>query len=217
MRSLGSITATLTLLAIAGMSAAADRIATSDRRAAPSSGFRGEYDINDLRLTTGFLPKNNETDSSNFNWASNYRLAVTGMRSGGQFEDHGGLIYGGEFALNFATRTKNSVKVSENSQMFIGMVGWGYKLAPMPAIHFEGTPFLGIGLSEWEMTGQGHPVAFAYEYGLRGAAYYTFESMWQLGLDLRYQVHHAEPSFGNNSISFKTQGFAVLFSGGKRF
>jgi hypothetical protein len=224
MPSFRALSATLGLLALAAAATAADRIATSDqyvsgRSSNPVGGstMSGEYDVNDLRLTVGFLPKNNEADSSNFNWAQNYRFAVTGMRSNGRFTDAGGIVYGGEFALNYATKTKNGVKVSENSQMIDIMGGWGYKPEALPALHFEGMPFFGIGLSEWEMTGQGHPTAFAYEYGLRAAGYYTFDSMWQAGLDLRYIEHHAEPSFGDNSISFKTNGLAILFSGGRRF
>ncbi|MBA3708849.1 MAG: hypothetical protein H0W83_08540, partial [Planctomycetes bacterium] len=127
-----TISATLFVLSAAGYASAADRIVSSHARA---DGMVGEYDINDLRLTAGFLPKNNEADSQSFNWASNYRFAVDGMRSNGRLNDYGGLVYCGEVAFNFATRTQNSVKISENSQMFIGMVGWAYKLPNLPALH----------------------------------------------------------------------------------
>jgi hypothetical protein len=214
------LTLSLTLAAIAGFQplSGADSI-TGRRVGDPSPRASGPivhtdaYDINDLRLTVGFLPR---ATGDGEDWSSNNRIAVTGMRAN-PLGPYGGLIYGGEFSINFASVTENSVKTSETSELVEAMVGWGYKLAEIPALHFEGTPFFGVGLAEWSQTNNGDPIAFAYEYGLRAAGYYTFTNLWQAGLDLRYVSHHSNPSFNSDSVNFDNDGIAILFSGGKRF
>src|SRR3954470_23117078 len=63
-----------------------------------------QYDINDLRLTGGFLPKGNEVDGTGFSWSRHYRIALSGMRAGQPLEEYGGFIYGGEFAIDTARK-----------------------------------------------------------------------------------------------------------------
>ena len=209
---------TAALAALASTATGADTV-----RAAPlhQSSVGGElYDINDLRLTAGFLPKNNDIDGTGNNWSHNYRLALTGMRAPSPLEDVGGFIYGGEVAIDTAKKNTSFANVSDTRLMVDVMAGWAYRLGNMPQIHFEGTPLFGIGFERYHSSIGGNSTVFGYEYGLRAAGYYTFENRWQAGLDLRYLVNHSEPDFGSaggGSVKFETKGLAVLFSAGKRF
>jgi hypothetical protein len=218
MRLSGTLTViTAALAALAATATGADTV-----RAAPlhQSEVGGDlYDINDLRLTAGFLPKGNEIDGTGFNWSHDYRLALDGMRAPNRLEDIGGFIYGGEVALDTASKNTPGNDFSVTRFMVDIMAGWAYRLNNMPNVHFEGTPFFGIGFEKYHSDVGGSPTAFGYEYGLRAAGYYTFENRWQAGLDLRYFVNHSEPDFGGSigSVKFETSGLAVLFSGGKRF
>lgn len=220
---LSVITAACAALAPAaqGADTTSTRTHSDTVRAAPLHGsVNGEqYDINDLRLTAGFLPKNNDIDGTGFNWSHDYRLAIDGMRSPQPLQDFGGFIYGGEFAIDTARKNTPGNSVSVNRFMVDAMAGWAYRLAQIPNLHFEGTPFLGVGFERYHSTVGGSPTALGYEYGLRVAGYYTFENLWQAGLDLRWFNNNSEPDFGGGigSVKVETSGLAVLFSGGKRF
>jgi hypothetical protein len=209
---------TAALAALAAAAPAADSI-----NAAPyqHSAVAGEqYDINDLRLTAGFLPKNNDVDGNGFNWAVDNRLALTGMRAPNPLQDYGGLIYGGEFAIDHARRTTSTDRITLYRFMVDAMVGWAYRFDQLPGMHLEGTPFLGLGFERYHSDLGGSPTALGYEYGLRVADYYTFTNKWQVGVDLRWYNNNSEPDFGTaagGSRKFETSGIAVLFSGGKRF
>jgi hypothetical protein len=209
------ITAALAVLAPAA--SAADTIRSAPLHRGSVSGE--QYDINDLRLTAGFLPENNKADGHGANWSHDYRLALTAMRAGKPLEDMGGLIYGGEFAIDNAGKNSPTGDFSVIRFMVDGMVGWGYRLGNIPNLHFEGTPFLGIGLERYHSEFGGNPTTLGYEYGVRAAGYYTFDNLWQVGLDLRYISNQSEPEFGGSvgSISMDTSGLAFLFVGGKRF
>lgn len=169
-----------------------------------------EYEINDLRGEIGLLP----THATNgVDWDSNIRLGVQAIRSTPRMGDYGGLIYGGEFSLNFA----NDSRVDMMSEVITGMVGWGYKLQQVEGLHFEGTPFLGLGFAQLSTAGGNDASSLYYEFGLRVAAIYTFDNLWQIGGDLRLMRNHVSPDFGSGNFDIDTSGPALLFVVGKRF
>lgn len=231
MRLSATLLALLTVAASPVLAVDSDRDRDRDRdsvgssrgtvRAAPlRSTITGElYDINDLRLNAGFLPEHTTANGNGYNWDHNYRLGLLGMRAPKALGEAGGLIYGGEVSFNTGSKAVPGNETSATTLMFDGMVGWAYRLDAYPAIHFEGTPFLGIGMGRYSDDIGGSTTEFTYEYGLRAAAYYTFENMWQAGLDLRYMQTIAEPQFGGGigGVDLKTTGLAILASGGKRF
>ncbi len=218
---ISALTATLALMAIPMPSAVAmdrDNQATVNRATGntrPSLGHENarsgnSYEINDLRGEIGLLPNH---ASNGVQWDSNIRVGIQAMRSTERMGDYGGLIYGGEFSVNFA----NDPRVDMNSEVFTGMVGWGYKLQQVEGLHFEGTPFLGLGFAQLKASGGNSADSLYYEYGLRVAAIYTFENLWQIGGDLRLLRNHVSPDFGGGNVDINTSGPALLFVVGKRF
>jgi hypothetical protein len=216
-----SVSATLTVLASsAAMGVDRDTMNRATGNTRPSLGHEnarsGEtYEINDLRAEIGLLPNNTSTSGGgrDVEWDSNVRIGVQAIRSMERMGDYGGLIYGGEVSLNFAS----DPQVDMTTEVVTGMVGWGYKLQAAPGVHFEGTPFLGLGFAQLSAAGGNDANSLYYEYGLRVAAFYTFENLWQLGADLRLFRNHVSPDFGSGNIDINTGGPAILFEAGKRF
>jgi hypothetical protein len=221
MRLLATATLVATLsAAVAPLAAVETAPRTSSQVDAGNSEVNGElYDINDLRLTGGFMPKHNQVDSTSSNWSKDYRLSFMWVRSPSPLQDIGGLIYGVEGTFDSAGKSTPSGDVSVLRFMGNALVGWAYRLPNHPSLHFEATPMLGLGFERYHSAVGGSPTTLGYEYAFRVAAYYTWMNMWQAGLDLRYLSNHSEPDFGGGvgSKKFNTQGGAVLFSVGKRY
>ena len=183
----------------------------------PPSG--SVYEINDLRLRVGFLPDHVDAGGHGGNWDNNFSIGVLAMRAPHPLTQAGGLIWGCEGSINTASRDQSGDRTSYVGFMTDIMVGYAYRLPQLPNLHFEGTPFLGIGVDHFQDDAGGSPTAFTYEYGLRAAGYWTFPNLWQAGLDLRLMETKAHPDFGGpvGSVTVTTDGVAVLFTGGRRF
>ncbi len=200
--------------------------------------------VSDIRLEFGIMPNNFEASSSTRvtsssgtvtnssssndkqNADSNWRGAVQLMF--GNLASSGGFVYGGEVAVNYAKFSNGGTKTTQTSPVADIMLGYGF--APTKEWHFEVTPFAGIGVSYGDVSGDNQVDAnydaVYTEYGLRAATYYTFESHWQVGLDLRYIAAQSNPEFdytttGNNSVHQEqdqsNHGFSGLIGVGRRF
>ncbi|MBA3687036.1 MAG: hypothetical protein H0W72_17590 [Planctomycetes bacterium] len=182
------LTSTLTALALGSPLAAADQ------------------GINDLRGLIGFWPANHESGNSEFGDDS-YRIAIEYMRSLKELEDIGGFIWGIDLSY-----TDSGFDGGGDAQAIVvtGHAGWAYALEQVPELHFEGTGFLGLGN---EQVDPGDSDGLYREFGLRAAGYYTFDSDWQVGLDLRL-VLDAESNQDGGDL--ENDGLAVLFGFGKR-
>lgn len=199
----------------AGGSNAAAPTAAGDR--SPYSGLL--YDINDLRLVAGFLPDGNTAAGQDYDWNHNYRLAIDWFRTPYALGTAGGFLYGGELSFNNGSTSVPGDRTSYYGLMFDAHAGWAYRPQQLQELHFEGTVFLGLGFDRYHDDLGGSPNPLAYEYGLRVAGFWTFENLWQVGLDLRYLENQSKPEFGGGvgSTTFKTTGGAILFEVGKRY
>jgi hypothetical protein len=201
--------------------------------------------VSDLRLELGIMPNNFDADSSirvtnssgtlissssssdQENADSNWRGAIQAMF--GNLGDSGGFLIGGEIAVNHATFSRGGGNdFTQTSPVADLMLGYGF--APSKPWHFEITPFGGIGVTYGNYQNN-NQVDLNYdqvytEYGIRGASYLTFDSGWQLGVDLRYVVAQTNPEFdytttGNNTVSEdqdqENHGFSGLVGIGRRF
>lgn len=168
--------------------------------------------INDVRGIVGFWPENYEADGTDVGIDSAYRLAAQYMRSLDSFGDAGGLIYGAEASFTFASGDN----IDSTALVLDGHLGYGYILPNMPAIHFEGTAFLGLGLETVD-SGGNDDIGPLINYGIRAAGFYTFENSWQLGLDLRFLIDStSSQDLGGGDFDYEDDGVAVLFAFGKR-
>ncbi len=183
--------------------------------------------INDLRVNLGFsLTDNGEVSDSSgsLDYDSNtWFLDVQYMRSIQPLQSWGGLIYGGE--LFYSTTSGDfpdapGLDIDITSYGVQGYFGYAYALASLPALHFEATPFLGLGMANTELSGGGESIDdddLLIQYGLRVAGYYTFVNQWQTGLELRYTINSkTEPTLlGDNEV--ENDGLAIVLGGGYRF
>ena len=87
-------------------------------------------------------------------------------------------------------------------------VGYAYRLPAHPNLHFEGNPFLGLGIGTWE-AGRNDGTDPYWELGLRAAALYTFDNGAQAGLDLRIMRGELD--------ELDNDGVMPCFVGGYRF
>lgn len=178
--------------------------------AAPAAAV--EDAINDARGIIGFWPENYEANGRDVGIDSAYRLAGQYITSLDSFSDVGGLIYGVEGSFTFA----NGDGIDSTALVVDGHLGYGYILPNMPAIHFEGTGFLGLGLESVDAGGN-DDLGPLIEYGLRAAGFYTFDNAWQVGLDLRYLINsESSQDLGGGDFDYENDGVAVLFAFGKR-
>ena len=178
--------------------------------AAPAAAV--EDAINDARGIIGFWPENDEADGHDVGVDSAYRLAGQYITSLDSFGDAGGLIYGGEGSFTFASGDN----IDSTALVVDGHLGYGYILPNMPAIHFEGTAFLGLGIETVD-SGGNDDLGPLIEYGVRAAGFYTFENSWQIGLDLRYLINSSSSQdLGGGDFDYEDDGVAVLFAFGKR-
>ncbi len=162
-----------------------------------------DEDIFDVRGYYGIPPDYDVTGSRN-DIDGGHRIGVQHMRNFTDIGDVGGWIWGAEVALQFID--------DRGVEAFIpgvtGFVGYAYKLENLQNLHFEGTPFLGLGIASF--SGDGNEDSEMYvEYGLRVAGFWTFESGWQAGLDLR--LIRSDADVIDNS------GLMPCFVGGYRF
>jgi len=177
------------------------------------------YDISDARLRAGFLPYHATANGNGFNWDHNLSIGLLYVQAPRPLTNAGGFIWGGEGSFNDGSRSDNGQHTSYYGGMADIMAGWAYRLPTIPNLHFEGTPFIGIGVDHYNSDQNGQPTSFAYEYGVRAAGYWTFATLWQAGLDLRLMENRAHPQFDGpaGGTNVTTKGLAVLFTGGKRF
>ncbi len=161
-----------------------------------------DQDIFDLRGYYGIPPDYEINGRGDID--GGHRIGVQHMRNFTEIGDVGGWIWGAEVSLQF---------VDDNGvEAFIpaitGLVGYAYKLENLQNLHFEGTPYLGVGIANF--SGDTNADSEVYlEYGLRAASFWTFESGWQAGLDLR--LHRADADVIDSS------GLMACFVGGYRF
>ena len=206
---------------IVGSLAAADLASDGTLGAASDSqSSNGSiYNINDLRLMAGFLPDHNMAFGQDVDWDHNYRIAIEAMRTPMPLSDSGGFIYGFDIAFNNGSRSVSGDRTSYVGLLGDGLAGWAYRLNSLPSLHFEGTALIGIGVDRFHDDIGGSPTAFTYEYGLRVAGFWTFQNLWQVGLDLRYVQTKAKPEFGGSvgGTTYTTTGPAILFVVGERF
>jgi len=181
------------------------------------SGSR--YEINDARLRVGFLPDHATANGNGFNWDHNLSIGLLFVRSPRPLTTAGGFIWGWEGSFNNGLRSDQGEHTSYYGGMADVMAGWAYRMPNIPNLHFEGTPFVGIGIDHYNSDQNGQPTSFDYEYGLRAASYWTFATLWQAGLDLRLMENRAHPQFDGpvGGVAVTTSGLTVLFTGGRRF
>lgn len=167
--------------------------------------------INDLRVGIGYSPTDYGSDVSDADSA--WRISVQGMRSYGEMSDVGGWIYGAELSYTGADFPGDA---SASTIAVTGFGGWAYALPQLNRLHFEGTPFVGVGFTKLD-AGSEDDTGFYYELGLRAAAYYTFASRWQIGVDLRYLWGHATATIAGTDVDVDPNGLVAMIQAGYRF
>ncbi|HYE06580.1 MAG TPA: hypothetical protein VEL07_13775 [Planctomycetota bacterium] len=168
-----------------------------------SAASAADQDIYDLRGYYGIPPDYEVTDSGRDDIDGGHRLGVQHMRNFTEIGDVGGWIWGAEASLSFV----DDQGVEAFIPAITGLVGYAYQLQNLENLHFEGTPYLGVGLASIDGTGDDSELYL--EYGLRVASFWTFESNWQAGIDLR--LHRADADVIDSS------GLLACFVGGYRF
>lgn len=171
-----------------------------------------ETAINDLRGGFGFWPDNYEADGQDAGIDDAWRLGVQYMRSLRELEDIGGFIYGAEASLTLASGDD----IDSSAVIADAHAGWAWSPEPLPALHLEGTGFLGLGMEMVE-AGDEDDLAPVIEYGLRAAALYTLDNRWQIGLDLRWLLgSQSEQDLGGGDFDWENDGLGALFLVGYR-
>jgi hypothetical protein len=120
----------------------------------------------------------------------------------GELGDGGGLLYGVGFAARHLVLHPSGARVRITGPVIDGLAGYGF--APIPWLHAEITPFAGIGYTYLRID-QGSERfdnrSIYLEYGLRVAAYFTFDHTWQIGLELPLVLGHARPKYAYTDAS----------------
>jgi hypothetical protein len=100
--------------------------------------------------------------------------------------------------------------------------GGAYRL--MPELHFELTPFVGVGMSKTEFTGNNDSGSDVFlQYGATVAGYYTYMDHWQGGLRLGWEGYKAKGKAdylgtgSDQTLTLKGSGFLGIVSLGYRF
>ncbi len=161
-----------------------------------------DQDIFDLRGYYGIPPDYEVTGTDDID--GGHRIGVQHMRNFTEIGDVGGWIWGAEVSLQFI----DDRGVEAFIPAVTGLVGYAYQLQNLESLHFEGTPYLGVGIANFSGDSNADSEVY-YEYGLRAASFWTFESGWQVGLDLR--LHRADADVIDSS------GLLACFVGGYRF
>jgi hypothetical protein len=164
---------------------------------AASAVDRGE--INDVRASYAIVPDWDVDGGGEID--GGHRISVQGMRQFTAMTDRGGWIWGAEGALQLVDDI-SAVIVSATA-----LGGYAYQLPQMQSIHFEGTPYLGLGIAD--LGDSSDNTEIYVEYGLRAAGFWTFDAGWQVGLDLRLQRSDAD--------AIDNSGLQLGIVGGYRF
>jgi len=185
--------------------------------------------INDLRFGVGF----SITDDSEVSVpgttidydAQTLAFSLQYMRSINPLESWGGLIFGGElfYSMTSGDAVGGALDVDVDTYGIQGYFGYAYAMQGMP-LHFEVTPYLGLGMANTEISNGGasdDDDDTLIQYGLRAAGYYTFANKWQAGLELRYQIKgETKPNFDStevDEVDVEMSGLQLVLQGGYRF
>lgn len=110
----------------------------------------------------------------------------------------GGLIYGAQFADFHGTFHDGPTTVTIDGPVVDALAG--YAVSPAPGFHLEATPIAGVGYAFLNLhTGGMAPIqnrSLYIEYGLRIAAYATFDGCWQVGIEAPILVGRWRPQYG---------------------
>lgn len=180
--------------------------------------------INDLRFGVGHSITDESEISAGGNAfdydADTLRFALQYMRSLNPLESAGGFIFGGELFYSQSSGELPIFNIDVNTIGLEAFAGWAFALDGMP-LHFEGTPFIGLGQANTEFSNGGDSEDhdnMLIEYGLRVAGYYTFENNWQAGLEVRYVIDSStDAKLGSNDFDVETAGLLIGLQGGYRF
>jgi hypothetical protein len=182
-----------------------------------SSAASAEMRVDDLRVDVGPLATSLETSTSVETTPAGGGAATTAsdrrsdrtieLREGiqwvrGSLGAGGGLLYGVGFAARYLELHPSDTRVRITGPTVDAMGGYG--IAPLTWLHAEITPFAGIGYSYVRVDHTQQSVdnrSIYLEYGLRVAAYFTFDHTWQLGLELPLIFGHARPKYAYTDAS----------------
>lgn len=178
-------------------------------------GLDQQTRMNDWRLGYGLMPTSakislmdgsNAANSANYrkdtSWDKTGRTGVMWMTPwGGSLDESGGFLLGLEVTRN------HGIKSAKDSSPGIDAVAYALTLHPGIGwafdrhLHIEVNPFIGVGLAQVKQDGYAGSSGLYYEAGLRTAAYYTFKSRFQIGLQVAYMMNQSKGSIAANGGS----------------
>jgi hypothetical protein len=178
------------------------------------------YRMNDLRIGYTMLPataririidRTDELNSANYyrdtNWDLTGRTGLMWMTPWSKLLEDGEFIVGLEASTNhlMIEQNSNSPLIDVRSYQITIHPGIGWLLDRH--FHVEVNPYAGVGMSEYEQSKAGSGSAPYFEGGLRGAAYYTWNTGLQLGMQIGYHYGriHGEIDPGYD-VKFVMQG-----------
>ena len=198
-------------------------------------GLDQQTGLNDWRLGYGLMPTSakislmdgsNQANSANYDkdtsWDKTGRTGVMWMTPwAGVLDESGGFIFGLELTRN------HGLKEAKDSSPGIDAVAYALTIHPGIGwafdrhLHIEINPFAGVGLGQVKEDGYGGSNGLYYEVGLRTAAYYTFTSRYQIGLQVAYMMSQFKGSIpangGSLDVDVQSTGLVLGLQFGYRF
>ena len=172
--------------------------------------------INDVRFSYSMLPagakisvldKSDDTNPGNFrgdtNWDKTGRTGLMWMTPWSGLSGDGDFILGLEASTNHCIMDSNgNIELRSYQLTFHPGLAWLLDTG----FHMEVNPYFGIGAAkiESDFAGTGKNAVY-WEVGLRGAAYYTWSSGIQLGMQLGYMFGKTNGQIDGPTSTFDTK------------